>query len=217
MHEFPQHFRGMGGIIGGLVSAIGAAMTGWNPNAMCDGIRAEERSIWLQQNDGLTQHAAQQKVTNQFPEQFGGGIGGGYDGGSSLSVSVPAGCHWNGHAICDGKRAEERRTWLMQNQGMTAHNARNTVMNQYPAMFGGGMMGGGMMGGGMIGGGMWNPNAICDGKRAEKRAEERATWLMQNQGMTAHNARNTVMNQYPAMFGGGGMMGGGMMGGGMMG
>merc|ERR1711972_1231888 len=83
--------------------------------------------------------------------------------------------------------------------------------------FGGGMMGGGMMGGGMMGGGMWNPNAICDGKRAE----ERAMWLQQNKGLTPMAAQQQVMQEFPAQFGGGmmggGMMGGGMMGGGMMG
>merc|ERR1712113_1042643 len=92
-------------------------------------------------------------------------------------------------------------------------------MNQYPAMFGGGgMMGGGMMGGGMMGGGMmgpgcapamgggmWNPNANCDGKRAE----ERAIWLQQNQGMAPMAAQQQVMREFPAQFGGG-MMGGGM-------
>merc|ERR1711972_143784 len=85
--------------------------------------------------------------------------------------------------------------------------AQQQVMQEFPAQFGGGMMGGGMMGGGM-----WNPNALCDGKRAE----ERAMWLQQNQGMTPMAAQQQVMQEFPAQFGGG-MMGGGMMGGGMMG
>merc|ERR1712061_355025 len=77
----------------------------------------------------------------------------------------------------------------------------------------GGMMGGGMMGGGMGGGmmgGMWNPNAMCGGKRAE----ERAMWLQQNQGLAPMVAQQQVMREFSAQFGGG-MMGGGMMGGGM--
>merc|ERR1712048_1250735 len=76
---------------------------------------------------------------------------------------------------------------------------------------GGGMMGSGMMGGGMMGGAMWNPNAICDGKRAE----ERAVWLQQNQGLAPMVAQQQIMREFPAQFGGG--MGGGMMGGGMTG
>merc|ERR1712039_818163 len=82
----------------------------------------------------------------------------------------------------------------------------------------GGMMGGGMMGGGMMGpgGGMWNPNAMCDGKRAE----ERSAWLQQEQGLTAMVAQQRVMREFPSQFGAGmmgGGMGGGMMGGGMNG
>merc|ERR1712203_528993 len=109
---------------------------------------------------------AQQRVMQEFPAQFGGGMmGGGM---------------WNPNAICDGKRAEERAMWLQQNKGLAPMVAQQQVMQEFPAQFGGGMMGGGMMGGGMMGGGMmgggmWNPNAICDGKRAE----ERAMWLQQ--------------------------------------
>merc|ERR1719277_511339 len=122
---------------------------------------------------------------------------------------------WNPNAICDGKRAEERAMWLQQNKGLAPMGAQQQVMQEFPAQFGGGMMGGGMMGGGMMGGGMWNPNAICDGKRAE----ERAIWLQQNKGLAPMVAQQQVMREFPAQFGsgmGGGMMGGGMMGGGML-
>merc|ERR1712048_195209 len=122
----------------------------WNPNAICDGKRAEERAIWLQQNQGLAPIAAQQQVMREFPAQFGGGMmGGGMMGGGM----------WNPNAVCDGKRAEERAIWLQQNQGLAPMAAQQQVMREFPAQFGGGM-GGGMMGpvcAPAMGGGMWNP------------------------------------------------------------
>merc|ERR1712187_201170 len=150
----------------------------WNANAICDGMRAEERAMWLQQNKGLAPMAAQQQVMREFPTLFGGGM-------------------WNPNALCDGKRAEERAMWLQQNQGLSPMAAQQQVMSEFPAQFGGGM------GGGMIG--MWNPNAICDGKRAE----ERAIWLQQNQGLAPMVAQQQVMRELLAQFGGG--IGCGMM------
>lgn len=49
---------------------------------------------------------------------------------------------------------------------------------------------------------MWNANAICDGKRAE----ERAQWLVQNNGMSWDAAHQQVMREFPAQFGGHGAM-----------
>merc|ERR1719277_1697849 len=127
---------------------MGGGMMGgdmWNPNAICDGKRAEERAMWLQQNQGLAPMVAQQRVMQEFPTQFGGGMmGGGMMGGGM----------WNPNAICDGMRAEERAMWLQQNKGLAPMAAQQQVMQEFPAQFGGGMMGGGMMGGGMMGGGM---------------------------------------------------------------
>merc|ERR1712061_230953 len=99
-----------------------------------------------------------QRVMREFPSQFGAGMMGGGMGGGMM------GGMWNPNAMCGGKRAEERAMWLQQNQGLAPMVAQQQVMREFSAQFGGGMMGGGMMGGGM-----WNPNAICDGKRAEDR------------------------------------------------
>jgi len=52
--------------------AIPTPVGGWNPNAMCDGIRAEERALYLQQNQGMTTEAARQQVMREFPAQFAG-------------------------------------------------------------------------------------------------------------------------------------------------
>merc|ERR1712048_813340 len=153
-----------GGIMGGGM---------WNPNANCDGRRAEERAIWLQQNQGLAPMGAQQQVMQEFPAQFGGGMMGGGMGGGGM---------WNPNAICDGMRAEERAIWLQQNQGLAPMAAQQQVMREFPAEFGGGM---------------WNPNAICDGRRAE----ERAIWLQQNQGLAPTAAQQQIMREFPAQFG----------------
>merc|ERR1712151_325778 len=113
-----------GGMMGpGCGPAMGGGM--WNPNANCDGKRAEERAIWLQQNQGLAPMAAQQQVMREFPAQFGSGMmGGGM---------------WNPNAVCDGKRAEERAVWLQQHEGMNAFAAQQKVMSEFPAQFSGGM------------------------------------------------------------------------------
>merc|ERR1719356_335546 len=178
---------------------MGGGMMGggmWNPNAICDGKRAEERAMWLQQNQGMTPMAAQQQVMREFPAQFGGGMmGGGMMGGGMMGPGcAPAmgSGMWNPNVICDGKRAEERAIWLQQNQGLAPMVAQQQVMREFPAQFGGGMIGGGMMGGGM-----WNPNALCDGKRAE----DRAMWLQQNQGLAPMVAQQQVMREFPSQFG----------------
>merc|ERR1712050_132988 len=148
--------------------------------------------------------AAQQQVMREFPAQFGGGMGGGMMGPGCAPAM--GGGMWNPNANCDGKRAEERAMWLQQNQGLAPMAAQQQVMREFPAQFGGGMGGGmmgsgmmgrGMMGGGMMGGGMWNPNAICDGKRAE----DRAFWLQQNQGLAPMVAQQQVMREFPIQFG----------------
>mmetsp|Transcript_119947 Transcript_119947/g.187339 ORF Transcript_119947/g.187339 Transcript_119947/m.187339 type:complete len:291 (-) Transcript_119947:129-1001(-) len=202
MNEFPKHFQGMGGLIGGIFSAVGSALeqgaTGWNPSAMCDGTRAEERAIWLQQNEGMSAHAAKERVMREFPAQFGhrGGSNSGMGGGFSGLAG------WNPNALCDGTRAEERVLWLQQHEKMSAHAAKERVMREFPSQFGhhGGLntnmsVGGG---GGFPGATGWNPNAFCDGMRAE----ERVLWLQQNRGMTVEAARSQVMREFPAAFSG---------------
>jgi len=45
-------------------------MPRWNPNALCDGSTAQDRVIWLQQNQGMSVAVAQQKVMSEFPSMF---------------------------------------------------------------------------------------------------------------------------------------------------
>jgi len=207
MSEFPQQFgmgstgmRGMGamGAMNAMGAMVGMAMSGlgamggvgamggmWNPNAICDGTRAEERAIWLQQNQGLTHDAARQKVMSEFPQQFGGSVGMGMGGMGAM------GGMWNPNAMCDGSRAEDRANWLRDNKRMNIDMARQQVMQEFPAMFGGG---GSSVG--VCGGRMFNPNAFCDGVRAE----ERVLWLQQNKHMSVEMARQQVMREFPSSF-----------------
>jgi len=186
---------------------------GWNPHAMCDGSRAQDRAEWLMKNEGMSAMFAQQKIMSEFPNQFQN-FGGMMPGGSAPN--------WNPNVMCDGSRAEARVDWLVKNQGMTPFAAQQKIMSEFPAQFGMGSMGMGGMGMGGLGGmggmgmgmsGMWNPNAMCDGSRAE----ERANWLHQNQGLTLDAARQKVMSEFPQQFGGCGGMGMGGMGMGGMG
>merc|ERR1712050_694173 len=100
---------GMGGM-GGFSGPTGAM---WNPNAFCGGTRAEERVLWLQQNQGMSVDAARQKVMTEFPAAFnGGGFNPGMGApamgmGGMGGFSGPTGAMWNPNAFCDGTRAEE--------------------------------------------------------------------------------------------------------------
>lgn len=207
MHEFPQHFQGIGALIGGIGSAVASALdqasTGWNPNAMCDGKRAEDRAFWLQQNKGMTPEAARCDVMREFPQNF-------RQPGCSPAASMGGygmgpGC-WNPNAVCDGTRAEERVLWLQQNKGLTMDAARVQVMQEFPAAFNAvpfpvapaAPVAPGFMPGPQPGPVCWNPNAICDGTRAE----ERVLWLQQNKGLTTDAARSQVMREFSAAFAG---------------
>jgi hypothetical protein len=206
MREFPAQFGGGGGF-----APAGGCGQMYNPNAMCDGKRAEERVEWLQQNEGMSMHAARERVMREFPGQFGGGgfapamgvpaMGGGYGGGGHHGHH--GGGVWNPNAMCDGSRAEERAKWLHENKGMSMHHAQKQVMEEFPGSFPGGAAGIGAAIGAAIAGGMatamghqWNPNAMCDGKRAQ----ERADWLHQHEGLSHHAAKERVMNEFPNEF-----------------
>jgi len=158
----------------------GMAMGGmWNPNAVCDGSTAQERVIWLQQNQGMSVDVARQKVMKEFPAQFSGAAFGGGCGGFPGA--------WNPNAMCDGSRAEERATWLRDNKGMSMDMARQQIMREFRAQFGGGGCGGGRI---------FNPNANCGGLRAE----ERVLWLQQNERLTVEMAHQRVMQEFPGSF-----------------
>merc|ERR1712072_1472059 len=95
MKEFSAQFGAAAAAMPFAPPVAAVTLGGWNPNAQCDGVRAEERVLYLQQKEGMTVDAARQKVMREFPAQFA------------------------------GKRAEERATWLQQNQGLSMDAARN--------------------------------------------------------------------------------------------
>jgi len=95
---------------------------------------------------------------------------------------------WNPNALCDGSIASERAAWLVSNEGMSQIAAQQKVMCEFPAHFGGIDM--------AIP--FWNPAALCDGILAD----ERADWLMQNEGMSELAAQDKVMREFPLQFGG---------------
>jgi len=190
MSEFPSQFQKFG------IPGVGAAPN-WNPNAMCDGSRAEARVDWLVQNQGMTPFAAQQKIMSEFPAQF-----------QSMN---PMGGMGMGQGGMSGMMATQQKVMSEMMGGMSSMMAaQQKAMSEMMGGMGG--IGAGM-GMGMSGmSGMWNPNAICDGTRAE----ERAIWLQQNQGLRPEAARQKVMSEFPQQFGGSGAgMGMGMGMGGM--
>merc|ERR1712232_1448084 len=142
MREFPAQFGGGGynapNQYGGYngPNQYGGSPGNWNPNAMCDGKRAQDRADWLVQNQRLDMYAAQNQVMREFPAQFGGANApnqyGGYNGPNQYGGSPGS---WNPNAMCDGKRAQDRADWLVQNRRLDMYAAQNQVMREFPAQF----------------------------------------------------------------------------------
>mmetsp|Transcript_49448 Transcript_49448/g.78231 ORF Transcript_49448/g.78231 Transcript_49448/m.78231 type:complete len:291 (-) Transcript_49448:74-946(-) len=73
MSEFPAMFSGGGVSVnmgGGFPGTMGMGLHRWNPHAMCDGSLAEDRAIWLRDNQGMNMEMARQKVMQEFPGHF---------------------------------------------------------------------------------------------------------------------------------------------------
>jgi len=185
---------GIGALVGGIAYAIAHAHAkkedehverDWNPNATCDGLRAEARAEWLVQNEQLSWHDAHKRVMHEFPHQFGP-HGHPTSGGHPHGRPTHGGHHhdhphWDPNAICDGSRAEDRAQWLVNNKGMSWHEAQKKVMHEFPTLFRRPI---------------WNPTAMCDGKLAR----DRCHWLMENQGLSHDAAVQCVMSEFPNRF-----------------
>eukprot|EP00929_Paragymnodinium_shiwhaense_P059455 TRINITY_DN29776_c0_g1_i1.p1 TRINITY_DN29776_c0_g1~~TRINITY_DN29776_c0_g1_i1.p1 ORF type:complete len:458 (+),score=72.10 TRINITY_DN29776_c0_g1_i1:287-1660(+) len=192
----------------------------WRADALCDGVRAEERVQWLLSNrEGMTLEAAKRQVVMEFPGVF--------------QQETPG---WDPAAMCGEHTAEARMEWLIKNEAITAQAAQQKVMQEFPSMFQSKtsawddaaqcgdytaaqrakwlVSNKGMaieaaqqqvMGefpevfGTPVPG--WNPNADCDGHRASRRMQ----WLVDNKGMTEAAAQRSVMGEFPHVFGGGGV------------
>jgi len=101
---------------GVTITALQRFLKAWDPDALCDGVRAEERMQWLVDNQGMSVDAAKGKVKNEFP-------------GACRAA-------WNPDALCDGVRAEERMQWLVDNQGMSVDDAKGKVKSEFPGVSG---------------------------------------------------------------------------------
>lgn len=93
----------------------------WNPDAECDGARAEDRAQWLADNRGMSMEEARAQVMQEFPFAFHPGFD-----------------WWRPDASCDGPSAEERAQWLMQNEGFSHTAAKIKVRSEFPSEFGSG-------------------------------------------------------------------------------
>mmetsp|Transcript_190 Transcript_190/g.785 ORF Transcript_190/g.785 Transcript_190/m.785 type:complete len:546 (-) Transcript_190:185-1822(-) len=193
MSEFPTAFRSAPAAPPVAAAAV-AAGGNWNGEAVCDGERAEARAQWCVQNLGLSVEAARQRVMGEHPTVFSSAP-------AALPVAAAAGAtsgNWNGEAVCDGERAEARAQWCLQNLGQSVEAARQRVMGEYPSAFGSAPAAPPVAAAAGCGSGGWNGEAVCDGERAEARAQ----WCMQNLGLSVEVARQRVMGEYPQQFSG---------------
>ena len=102
-----------------------AASCAWNGETICDGHTAEDRAQWVVANCGLAIDAARQRVMGEFPARF------------SVDPPAEASGVWSGETICDGHTAEDRAQWVVANCGLAIDAARQRVMGEFPARFGG--------------------------------------------------------------------------------
>jgi len=55
---------------GVTITALQRFLKAWDPDALCDGVRAEERMQWLVDNQGMRVDDAKGKVKSEFPGAF---------------------------------------------------------------------------------------------------------------------------------------------------
>jgi len=195
MQEFPAVLP-----MGEFVGIRGAAMVPeWNPNAQCEGNRAEERSLWLQKEKGFEESQARRRVMGENPSQFRwrpgtvkDNFGFGTEGYKAHPVPVHS-CGWQPQADCGGDKAVNRANWLHDNEGLTQDAARHRVISDFPAKFDLSEVFNSLSLHPS-----WNEDALCD----KQKAGDRAKWLQENKGMSAVAARQQIMDEFPKQFGG---------------
>jgi len=172
----------------GIPHSVKAAKN-WNPQAMCDGTRAQERMEWLMKEEHMTEAAAKVRVKREFPNIF-----------ADMDCS---GDWWDGSAMCDGTSAGDRVKWLESNEKLSHEDAKLRVRAEFPTPFAKSARDKkarevSITGGGSIPQDWWKPNAMCDGTSAQDRAQ----WLVENESMTVGEARARIRKDFPAAFGG---------------
>lgn len=153
----------------------------WNPQVMCDGSRAHERVEWLVKDQGMTEAAAKVRVKREFADCF-----------RDMDLS---GDWWDASVVCDGTPAGDRAKWLEDNENLSQKDARLRVRGEFPAAF---KKRSRSMSGSSISQDWWNPTAMCDGTSAQDRAQ----WLVDNEGVTVGEARARLRKEFPAALGG---------------
>lgn len=172
VREFPAAFRAS--------AAEQSPACRWDPDVVLLGQTAGARAKWCIKSCGLSEEAAQARVMAEFLSDFP-------PSAASSSQEEPS---WNPEAPCGGHSAASRAEWCREHAGLSPESAKRRVMREFPEAFGGGGGGGS--------GPRWDPNALCDGLRAE----DRAKWCMENQGLSEEAARQRVISEFPAVFGG---------------
>lgn len=148
----------------------------WNQQAMCDGKRAHERMEWLMTEEGMTEAAAKVRVKREFSKIF-----------ADMDMS---GDWWDPSAKCDGTSASDRVRWLEQNENMSHEQAKLRVRAEFPKAFGRNARASSTTPE------WWKPLAMCDGTPAQDRAQ----WLVDNEGLTVGEARSRIRKEFPAVF-----------------
>ncbi len=104
----------------------------WNPLVQCTNHSgthsAADRRRWLMENKNLTLKEAEERVMQEFPEDF-----------SHTSVFTKP-KRWNPLVHCTDDSgtysAADRRQWLMENKNLTLEEAEERVMQVFPDVFG---------------------------------------------------------------------------------
>mmetsp|Transcript_22265 Transcript_22265/g.41013 ORF Transcript_22265/g.41013 Transcript_22265/m.41013 type:complete len:635 (+) Transcript_22265:66-1970(+) len=170
-------------------ASVAEQATGWNPDALCDGLKAADRAKWVVENcAGYSEIAAQQRVMGEFPASF-------------LAQE-----QWNPDVDCGGHTAAARVQWLVKEEHLSESAARHRVMMEFPHQFGRVPPASSSSGGEAVAppagsveaSGVWDPAADCDGHSAASRA----AWVMNNAGATEAEAQALIMKQFPQQFGG---------------
>eukprot|EP00932_Pfiesteria_piscicida_P018790 SRR837773.5637.p1 GENE.SRR837773.5637~~SRR837773.5637.p1 ORF type:complete len:455 (-),score=27.76 SRR837773.5637:58-1371(-) len=167
MSEFPAAFAATASL-----GAFDAAM--WNPEATCDGSRAEDRARWCVEHLKLSPEAARQRVMSEYPRAF---VGAEVSASPEpLSAAAPHGPQVQAHG---GMLGGMLGGFLCSLFGGGHQVPAAQVPGPAPRM-------------------QWNPEAVCDGTPAEARAQ----WCVANLNMPYEDAKRRVMGEYPQSFDG---------------
>jgi len=97
----------------------GECAVGWQPEAVCAGIKAKDRALWLSEQSDLPLLWAQMQVMNEYWIQF-------------HDEPTPG---WIPEVMCEGHSAQDHSMWLAAEYKRPLSWAREEVMHKYPEKF----------------------------------------------------------------------------------